>query len=208
MHIRLLAVAAAVGLIALAQPARADVNVYAGYLYTGTGQPDPASIPTPFDPSSSTILISTGGVDSIHDTGVLRFENNCEHSVSIDPGIKVKTSGGTFQLWDFALPISLAPGQNLVLAETGEENFDTSDSGLLMDPIVSGSIDGVAFSFTDTSRILLGHEDVGGPAETTPYGLLGTAECRERPSVPEPGTLALLALGGAPMAAVLRRRRK
>jgi hypothetical protein len=47
--------------------------VYVGYLDTFRGIPNPAETPTPFDPDATTILISTGGVTTLHDTGVLRF---------------------------------------------------------------------------------------------------------------------------------------
>jgi hypothetical protein len=121
------------------------------------------------------ILISSGGVDTLHDTGVLRFENRTDGPVIIDPGLQVTTEQGVFQLWDSFLPITLAPGQNLILAETENFNFDTSDSGLGSDPVVSGSVNGRAFSFTDTARVLLGREEAGANNvnETTPYQILG-----------------------------------
>src|SRR5262249_46477181 len=158
---------------ALPQAAPADVNVYVGYLNNLSGPPDPAVIPTPFDPSANTILISSGDTTTPHDTGVIRFENLCSVPVTIDPGVTAVTQGATFQIWDGSLPVVLAPGQNLVLAETANFNFDSSDFGLGSNPVVSGSVDGMAFSFEDTNRILLGHEEAGNTPETTPYGLLG-----------------------------------
>src|SRR5262249_38030786 len=137
------------------------MNLYVGYLDNLRGSPNPAETPTPFDPDANTILISTGGVDTRHDTGVLRFENRTSVPMIIDPGLQVTTEQGVFQLWDSFLPITLTPGQNLVLAETGieEENFDTSDFGLGSAPVVSGSVNGQAFSFTDTARVLLGRNE-------------------------------------------------
>src|SRR5262249_10863663 len=127
------------------------VTLYGGYLFNfGGSTPDPADIPTPFDPDTTTILISSGGVATLHDTGVLRFENRTDGAVIIDPGLRVTTEQGVFQIWDSFLPITLAPGQNLVLAETENFNFDASDFGLAIDPVVSGSVNGRAFSFTDT----------------------------------------------------------
>jgi len=172
-----------------------EVIVYAGYLDNERGTPNPADTPTPFDPDAHTRLISTGGIASPHDTGVIRFENRTDGPVTIDPGLRVTTAGGVgacppipcvVQLWDSVLPITLAPGQNLVLAETVNFNFDTSDFGLAIRPVVSGSVNGRAFSFTDTTRVLLGREDSGSmvPArnETTPYQELG------RIAVQLPGT--------------------
>src|SRR5262245_44390847 len=76
-------------LFGLAQNAQAQVNVYAGYLNNLSGPPNPADIPTPFDADATTILISSGGVATTHDTGVLRFENICDDDMTIDPGITV-----------------------------------------------------------------------------------------------------------------------
>ena len=53
--------------------------------------------------------------------------------------------------------------------------FVTSDSGLGSDPVVSGSVNGQAFSFTDTTWVLLGHKETGANNvnETIPYQILG-----------------------------------
>ena len=120
--------------------AQEAVIVYAGYLDNEHGTRNPENTPTPFDSDAHTILISTGGVATRHDTGVLRFENRTVGPVTINPGLHVTTEQGSFQLWDSALPITLAPGQNLVLAETVNFNFDTSQSGLHSVTVVSGSV--------------------------------------------------------------------
>jgi subtilisin family serine protease len=152
-----------------------EVIVYTGYLDTLRGDWNPAEMPTPFDPDANTILLSTGGVDTLHDTGVLRFENRTDGPVIIESGLQVTTKQGGLQLWDSFLPITLAPGQNLVLAETENFNFDTSDFGSGSDPVVSGSVNGRGFSFTDTVRVLLGHKEAGANNvnKTTPYQILG-----------------------------------
>jgi hypothetical protein len=162
-----------------------EVIVYVGYLDNVQGTQNPVDIPTPFDPDE-TILISTGGVSTPHDTGVIRFENRTEVSVIIDPGLQVTTEHGVFQLWDSFLPITLAPGQNLVLAETANFNFVTSGSGLAIDPVVSASVNGQAFTFTDTARVLLGREDGSARAlnETMPYRILGRIAGQEAVSTP------------------------
>ena len=157
------------------------VLVHVGYLNNLSGPPNPADIPTPFDSDATNMLISTGGVATPHDTGVLRFENRTSGSVIIEPGLRVTQVGfPPIQIWDKFLPITLAPGQNLVLAETEKpENFDTSDYGAQSsgsDYVVTGSVNGRTFSFTDTARALHGREDVGGSNETTPYKILGRIE--------------------------------
>ena len=153
--------------------ASGQVIVYVGYLNNLTGQPSVSVTPTPFNPDATTILISSGGVTARHDTGVIRFENRTSAAVTIDPGLSVTTEGGVFQIWNEFLPITLAAGQNLVLAETQNFNFDTSDFGLGIDPVVSGSVNGQTFTFIDTARVLLGHEDATNTPETTPYQELG-----------------------------------
>jgi len=152
-----------------------EVIVYTGYLDTLRGDLNPAKMPRPFHPDAHTILLSTGGVDILHDTGVLRFENLTDGPVIIESGLQITTEQGVLQLWDSLLPITLAPGQNLVLAETENFNFDMSDFGSGSTPMVSGSVNGRAFSFTDTVRVLLGHAEVGATNvnKTTPYQILG-----------------------------------
>jgi hypothetical protein len=100
---------------------------------------------------------------------------------SINPGLQVTTEHGVSQLWDSFLPITLVPGENLVLAETANFNFGTSGFGLAIDPVVSGSVDGQAFAFTDTARVLLGREDGSARAlnETTSYQVLGRIDRQE-----------------------------
>lgn len=116
----------------------AEVTVYAGYLNNLTGLPT-AEVPNPFDSDVTTHLISSGGVLTGHDTGVVRFENLTSAAVTIDRGLRVTTEQNVFQIWDEFLPVVLDPGKSLVLAETINFNFDTSDFGLGVDPMVSGS---------------------------------------------------------------------
>jgi hypothetical protein len=186
------ALLASVLLGGVAAPAAADVIVYAGYL-NNLSAFNPADVPTPFDPSATTTLIASGGSSTPHDTGVVRFQNTGAKAVSIDLGVKVTFQNGSFQPWDASLPFTLNPGSNLVLAETVNFNFDSSEFGLGSDPVVAGDVSGNAFSFVDTARILLGREDAINGEETTPYGVLGRIAINDDGgSVPEPGTLALL----------------
>jgi hypothetical protein len=211
---RLLLQLALVGVLLIggsAPRAAADVIVSAGYLNNQGGPPNPADVPNPFNSSATTTLISSGGVSASHDTGVLLFQNTGSTAVVINPGVKVQTQGGTFELWDGSLPFTLGPGKNLVLAETANFDFDLSDSGLTLDPLVSGSVNGVPFAFTDTARTLLGRDDIHESQETSPYHQLGTIAIGiAADPVPEPGTLALFGagLGGLLLVAARRRRNR
>jgi hypothetical protein len=72
--------------------------------------------------------------------------------VVIDRGLAVKTDRRVFQIWDRFLPVTLAPGQNLVLAETAYGNFNSSDSGLSKFPIVTATLKrGGCFLFLETT---------------------------------------------------------
>ena len=157
-----------------------QVTIYGGYVNNLTG-PAVADVPTPFDSDTATELISTGGMFTSHDTGVVRFENLTNAAVTIDRGLRVTTEHNVFQIWDEFLPFVLAPGKSLVLAETINFNFDASDFGLGIDPIVSGSVNGIPFSFVDTARVLLGHEDATNTSETTRYQVLGRIPRGARP---------------------------
>ena len=187
-------------LCGMAMTAAADVIVYAGYLNNNSPF-DPADAPTPFDPSATTTLVSTGDSTTSHDTAIIRFQNVGSANVTIGSGLKVSVPGSAFvfQLWDGSLPFLLNPGANLVLAETSAspENFDMSENATTLGgaaAIVEGIVNGAAFTFTDTGRILYGNEDAGGGAETTPYGVLGriTIGNGGPTPTPEPGTLMLL----------------
>lgn len=65
--------------------------VYLGYLDRVQGTQNPAETPTPFDPDAQTILIGMGGVDTPHETGVIRCENRTDGPVMIAPGLQVTT---------------------------------------------------------------------------------------------------------------------
>src|SRR5262245_24685884 len=96
---------------ALSLRGAADLVVKAGYLNNLSGAPNPADVPDPFD--AATFLISSGGVATTHDTGILLFQNECSIPMTVDKGVNVTTQGALFQIWDASLPIVLLPGQSL-----------------------------------------------------------------------------------------------
>jgi hypothetical protein len=174
--------------------ASAEIIVYVGYLDNIHGPRNPADTPTPFDPDAITTSISSGGIEAPHDTGVLLFANFGDALVTINH-VRVVTEGGFFgQIWEdvslpIHLPFTLGPRQNLVLAATVEDpslpatfNFDTSDFGVALDPVVIVSVDGTQFTCTDIGRVLLGREEGAstGGNETTPYHVLGVISADPR----------------------------
>src|SRR5262249_6133015 len=114
--------------------------------------------------------------------GVIRLENVSNAPVVIDDVTVVTDrssppgqcpSNGFFTIWDNSLPLTLDAGQNLVLAETRNFNFDSSNCGLRRDPVVIFKIlGGPQFTCVDEGRVLLGHEDVGNVHETTSYQVI------------------------------------
>jgi hypothetical protein len=160
-----------------------EVRVHVGYLNNLGGQPDPAVTPTPFNPDATTILVSSGAVTTPHDTGVIRFENGSNAPVTIERVTVVTDrecpSNGFFAIWDNMLPPTLAAGANLVLAETdaANSNFDSSNCGLGLDPVVIFKIKGGPQSTcVDRGRVLLGREDVTSTRETTPYQVISCVQ--------------------------------
>src|SRR6266542_4370413 len=122
-QIPLLAIVGVILLGSFMQPASGEVIVYVGYLNNLDGQPAPSVTPTPFDSDATTTLLSSGGITTLHDTGVIRFENRTASPVTIDRGLRVITEQRVFQIWGGFLPVVLAPGKSLVLAETENFNF-------------------------------------------------------------------------------------
>jgi hypothetical protein len=177
------------------------VLVYAGYLNNLLTKPTPFATPNPFDPSGNIHLttpttnpnrpiISVGGEsariglpqDALHDTGVLLFTNRGKLPVDIWlRGLTVEVERGIFAPpWADVFgsdTFRLQPGASLVLAETENFNFDTSDGGLGKDPVVTVKIStdlsgDQVFTIPDSKRVLLGMEEAVNTAESTRYTLL------------------------------------
>lgn len=202
----LLAAAVLAAASALPASAASVVNVYVGYLNNLNGSPDLASIPTPFDPSSTTTLISSGDSSTPHDTGIIRFENTSNQAVTIGPFVGAFAGSQFFQPWGLLGPFVLQAGHNLVLAETQNFNFDSSDFGLSSGiPNVFGTINGHAFGFDDAHRVLFGNEEAVDFRETTPYDLIGSVQVPS--TVPVPGSSLLMGSALLGFVSLARRRR-
>ena len=121
--------------------------------------------------------------------------------MTIGPFVAAFVGNTLYQPWGLLAPFVLAPGQNLVLAETANFNFDSSEPVLAAVPMVFGAINGSAFAFNDVHRVLYGHEDAVDFPETTPYNLIGSVQV-----VPVPGAALLFGSALAGFAAIGRRR--
>jgi hypothetical protein len=184
---------------------------YLNNLPIGTGFPPGANVknaPIPFESTSINNpdrTTNNGRIDLIglaldqrHDTGVIRFDNNGFFPMVIHlDEITVETEGNCpegkiLRPWAPAngkpFTFTLEPSNTLVLAETQNFNFDTSNCGIDQVPVVKVRIsteftDDLNLILQDNQRVLLGHNDAVDAAETTEYKTQAT----ETPSI-RPGT--------------------
>ncbi len=170
--------------------APAALAVFVGY--ADDVRPSP-SFPVPWQGSPNTTFIGAG---PSFDAGGIRLDNNSDSPIQIDdvfvtvPGWTTSNArdaqgNGIADLWgSFTIP----PNSTVILTQTGEFNFDTSDFGLtgcgntIPDgqapfPTVKITISGVATTFNDTGHVL----DTGGfdlacrGNESLQWRLIGTA---------------------------------
>ncbi|HET7034476.1 MAG TPA: Ig-like domain repeat protein [Thermomicrobiaceae bacterium] len=146
-----------------------SVDVFVGY--ADNLRANPANFPTPWtDPE----IIFLGCTNCTYDAGAVRIANNTLSSVTVN-ALAIRMDTCVFALWSSALPLSLAPGQQLIVTQTADGadsgctsngHMDTSDvgpggqgwagrcdnSGII--PEVDVTIDGVSSSIPDTGRVL------------------------------------------------------
>jgi hypothetical protein len=194
-----------------AQAGGVDVSV--GY---ADGLRGPGFFPSPWQGDAGVIFqgFSQGNA---YDAGAIRIDNNTALPVAIT-GINVNlhpaTQNNQFALWSDTV---LAPGQHLILTQTSDYNFDTSDFPISPvgvpvvggpdSPLVNFMIDGVPVSLADTGHVL--------DTEGFDYAAIGNESFAWRPiggasgpsGVPEPASLVLFGVGGAGMALYRWRRR-
>jgi hypothetical protein len=108
------------------------------------------------------------------DGGSVRVSNTSTATVHVD-GVKVHVDTCTFDLWGTSMPVTLAPGQDVIVAQTisggsdgcaTDGTMDTSDVGPGganwenvctpdgIKPTVDVSVDGATNSYTDTGQVL------------------------------------------------------
>lgn len=170
--------------------APAALAVFVGY--ADDVRPSP-SFPVPWQGSPNTTFIGAG---PSFDAGGIRLDNNSGSPIQVDdvfvtvPGWTTSNArdsqgNGIADLWgSFTIP----PNSTVILTQTGEFNFDTSDFGLtgcgntIPDgqapfPTVRITINGVATTFNDSGHVL----DTGGfdlacrGNESLQWRLIGTA---------------------------------
>jgi hypothetical protein len=190
-----------------------DVNVgYADGLRGGGFFPNPWQ--------GDAHIVFDGFTDGSDDAGAIRIDNNTGAPLTIS-NVTVhlhpaSQPGNNYALWGTH---TLAPGDMLILTETGYYNFDTSDSPISPfgvpvvggpdSPVVDFTANGNPMSATDTAHVL--------DTEGYDFALFGANESFQwRPigtfggpaGVPEPASLVLFGLGGVALGLCRSRRAK
>lgn len=196
MKLRLVACFALLGLAAL--PAFADsYTVSVGY---ADGLRGPGFFPSPWsgDPGVTFVGGSGGGA---FDAGAILITNTSGGSITVND-ISVNINGSIFDLWGSN---TLAAGDQLIVTQTADFNFDTSDVALAgsscgfgnsVVPTVAVTVDGVQTSFNDSGQVLntSGYDFACQGNESFAWRPIGTFG---GPSgqTPEPASLMFLGAG-------------
>jgi uncharacterized repeat protein (TIGR01451 family) len=129
------------------------LTVYVGY--ADGLRPAGSVFPYPWDGSPGVNFIGCG---CTYDAGALRFDNSSAAPIGLD-SVTVDIGGNHFDIWPHSLTVPA--GQTLILSETSNDNFDTSDfsgTGCGTDdgviPQVHVTIGGVTTTYADTGQIL------------------------------------------------------
>lgn len=194
-------------LVAAAGAAQAQVEIDVGY--ADNIRPSPF-FPTPWqgDPGVSTF----GAVGPSFDCGVIRIWNRGATPITFG-GMTVSGfgDGSSFTLWNGLINTLIAPGTSMILGQTAEYNFDTSDdegSNPNAIPQVSIDLNGATTVYADTAQVLntegTDHLGANGFNESHQWRPIGTYGGQ---AAPDGGcTLALLGLGLTGLAALRRRQ--
>jgi hypothetical protein len=156
-----------------ASAASGSVQVFAGY--ADTLRAPSSQFPTPWHGAPGvTFLGCSPSASCVFDGGVVRVSDNSTATVHVD-GVKVHIDTCTYDLWGASMPVTLTPGQDLIVAQTvtgatagctTDGTMDTSDvgpgganwshvctpDGII--PTVDVTVDGVTRTEADTGRVL------------------------------------------------------
>ncbi len=189
------------------QAASANVDVYVGY---ADGLRGGGFFPSPWsgDPGVEFQGFSEGGS---YDAGAIMFVNTGASTVSVGSFmVDGFSNGASFSIWS---DTTIDPGKRLILTQTHDFNFDSSDDSIYgppggpATPVVHYLLDGTPNSATDTGQVLNTHDfdfaAIGN--ESFRWRLIGTNGTPG--GVPEPGTLALVGSGLLSLGGIVLRRR-
>jgi hypothetical protein len=217
-------------LVVLAQPTTAVASTFDVYVGYSDGLRGPGFFPNPWsgDPG-----VTFQGSSSPYDAGAIMIVNTSGASLSIDSaavsinGLALTGSGYAPFYWTF--PVTLAAGNALILTQTTQYNFDTSDYATITSPgvpvtnctvtcptVTIGAAGGSPQTFLDTAHTLdtLGYDFAyNGANESFNWRLIGTCSgpgCGTTVSLatPLPATLPLFVSGLGAMGLLARRRKK
>jgi RHS repeat-associated protein/uncharacterized repeat protein (TIGR01451 family) len=148
--------------VAAIVPQTSPLSIYVGY--ADGLRPGGAAFPFPWIGSPGVTFV--GDTAHVFDSGALRFDNSSAAAITLD-SVTVDVGSNHFDLWPHGLTVPAQ--QTLVLAQTNNQNFDTSDfpiqcsanNGVI--PVVNVTVAGVLTSFRDTHQVLnTGGIDPGG----------------------------------------------
>ncbi|HEX2648252.1 MAG TPA: Ig-like domain-containing protein, partial [Candidatus Dormibacteraeota bacterium] len=168
-------------------PQTNPLAIYVGY--ADTLRPGGSTFPFPWQGSPNTIFL--GAAQNTFDSGAIRFDNNSQSPMTFD-SITVDVGTHHFDLWQRG--VTLQPRQILIITQTADQNFDTSDLSPTpcfvnnnVIPQVNVTMGGVTTSYPDVNQVLnTGGFDVNClHSETAPWrSISGTATAINTPLAP------------------------
>jgi hypothetical protein len=192
----------------------APIDVFVGY---ADGLRAGGFFPNPWQGAPGVVFVGNSPGGSF-DAGAIRIDNNTALPITVTDvfvNLHPATQSHVFDLWGSN---TLLPGQKLIVTQTTDFNFDTSDApisgcgqqviGGPDSPAVTITINGVPITLLDTAHVLdtegfdfacMGNESF---AWRTIGGAAGPA------GAPEPSSMILLGLGAISLGGYAWRRRK
>ena len=162
------------------------LSIYVGY--ADALRPGGSAFPFPWDGSPNTIF---EGCSCSFDAGAIRFDNDSPDPMTFD-SVTVDIGTNHFDLWPHG--ITLPPAGILVITETSDDNFDTSDqtsspcftnNGVI--PQVNVTIAGTTTTYRDSNQVLntTGFDQACIHSETHPWeNIAGSASAINLPLPP------------------------